>query len=487
MDLSSIISLFSSDCKKKMKIFQSFFEKQEERAVRFLFVFFCNFPYESSNICDIMSQIQKKVTREGPAVKTKHRVLALGLAVLMALSAAGCVYAGVEDLYSLPRMSEEYLQLEALIAQRIDEGGEYAAPVGGNNRQSVQLQDLDGDGVAEAIAFLADENHMPTVCIYRRSGDGDYYLYVVIDGEGSAVSSVEYADITGDGAREIILCWQIGGDIHLLSACTMKGEEPVEILSADCSKILVEDLDGDGVEEILNLRLDYSGTSTLLCYEFGPDNTIQSSESPLSAGITEVKRARMGLLSDGSPALFVESLTWAESLVTDVFRLAGGQLQNITMAASGASNTARTNPAYAADINGDRAMEIPESAGDILNWYSLDSAGRKTLALTTYHDYESDWYLILPETYWTGLTVTRRTEAAGETAVTFGVDGEDVLRIYTLTGENRRDRAEAEGRFLLRSGETTVYAAELLRDDLTQEDVLNNFNLIYSEWQTGDL
>ena len=420
-------------------------------------------------------------------MKTKYRVLTLVMAVFMALCATGCMAAGVEGLYSLPRMSEEYLQLESLIARHIDAGGEYAAPVGGDSRQSVQLQDLDGDGEEEAIAFLADENHMPMVCVYRRDSAGDYYLYVVIEGEGSAVSSVEYADLNGDGAREIILCWQISGDIFLLSACSMTGEEPVEILSADCSKILVEDLDGDGVEEILNLRLDYGGTSTLVCYEIDPENKVESSEGTLSAGITEVKRARLGSLSDGTTALFVESITWAESLVTDVFRLSGGRLENITMASSGASNTARTYPAFAADINGDRAMEIPESAGDVLNWYSMDAAGRKTLALTTYHDYDSGWYLTLPDELLKGLAISRKTEAPGETAVTFTVDGEAVLRIYALTGENRRDRAEAEGRFLLRSSETTVFAAELLGEDLTAEDVRNNFNLIYSEWQTGDL
>ena len=35
------------------------------------------------------------------------------------------------------------------IAQQIEAGGEYAAPVGGDNRQSVQLQDLNGDGVMD--------------------------------------------------------------------------------------------------------------------------------------------------------------------------------------------------------------------------------------------------------------------------------------------------------------------------------------------------
>lgn len=421
------------------------------------------------------------------AIKTEYRVLALVMAVFMALSCTGCMMMGVDGMYSLPRMSEKYLQLEALIGQRIAEGSEYAAPIGGSSRQSVQLQDLDGDGVAEAIAFLADESHMPTVCIYRQSMEGEFYLYVIINGEGSAVSRVEYTDINGDGITELVLCWQISGDIHLLSVYSLGGKEPVEILSADCTEILVEDLDGDGVEEILDLRLNYNDISTLILYEVSEENTVSSSEAALSAGISRVERARMGNLSDGTPALFIESRRGEENLITDVFAVDGGRLENITMASSGISNTLRSFPAYAADINGDRAMELPESAGDILNWYALDAAGRKTLSLTTYHDYESGWYLTLPEEMLSGLNVSRRTEPAGETAVTFSLGGESVLAIYTLTGENRLDRAETEGRFVLRTDETTVYAAELLGLDMTEDDIVRNFNLIYSEWQTGDL
>ena len=418
--------------------------------------------------------------------KIKQRRAALLLALLMIFAMSGCMATDVEELYSLPRQSEEYVQLQELIAQRIDEGGEFAAPLSGSYRQSVQLQDLDGDGLAEAIVFLADGDHTPTVCLYRQDGEGNYGLYVIIRGEGSAVNSVEYADLNGDGVTEFIISWQISGDIHLLSIYDLSREEPVEIFSADSTAFLAGDLDGDGLEELLDLRIDYVGGSSLVMYKVNGENTVTASRANLSAGITEVRRARIGYLADETPALFVESLWGENSLITDVFVVASG-LENITMASSGASNTVRGSQAYAGDINADRAMEIPESAGDVLNWYGLDAAGRRTLAMTTYHDYEDGWYLILPEELVPNLTAQEQSGEAQEKTVAFsGRDGE-LFAIYTLTGENRMDRATAGARFLLRQEETTVYAAELFTEELTAEELRENFNLIYSEWQTGDL
>lgn len=415
-----------------------------------------------------------------------RRMLAFLLAVFMAFAASGCMATEVEELYSLPRQSEEYLQLQELIAQRIDQGGEYAAPLSGDYRQSVQLQDLDGDSRAEAIAFLADASHTPTICIYRQDGEGQYYLYIIIQGEGSAVSSVEYADLNGDGITEFIVAWQIGGDIRLLSAYDLSGEEPAELFSADCSGFLVCDLDADGTEEILDLRIEYGGVSTLVRYSVDENNVVTASRANLSSGITEVRRARESHLADGTKALFVESAYGEDSLITDVF-VVGNGLVNIAMASSGVANTVREMPAYAVDINADRVMEIPESSGDALNWYALDAAGRKTLAMTTYHNYEDGWYLVLSDQLVSGLSVEETSGVAGEKAAVFMGRTGELLVIYTLTGENRLDRASAAGRFILRQEETTVYAAELLTDAVTAEDVINSFNLIYSEWQTGDL
>ena len=420
-----------------------------------------------------------------------RRIIAVLAALVMAAALSGCSASGADGLYALPKLSDEYIQLEELIDQQIESGGEYAAPIGGSNRQSVQLQDLDGDGETEAIAFLADRNRTPTVCIYRRDGAGDFYLYVIIRGEGSAVSSVEYADLTGDGANELIIAWQIAGDLQLLSVYTLREEsirqEKTELLSADCSDFIVCDLDGDGCVELLDLSLDYAGTSTIVRYIFDDAGAVSDYEARLSAGITEVLRIRTGYLADGIAALFVESSWGGDSLITDVFT-AGGGLTNITLTAAGRSDTVRADDAWTQDIDGDRAMEIPESIGTVTEWYGIDSRNDRALVMTTYHCYDDGWYLVLTGPLVDGELVDFVSDAVpGEKAVTFSVNGRRVLAIYTLTGENRLDRAEADGRFILKENETTVYAAEILADDgLTSEDIINSFNLIYPEWQTGE-
>ena len=423
-----------------------------------------------------------------------RRFLTLLLSVFTAAACAGCA-TSVEELYSLPQMSEEYVQLQELISQRIGEGSAYAAPTGGRNRQSIQLRDLDGDGAAEALAFLVDETHTPTVCIYRLDEGGDYYPYVIITGYGSAVASVDYADLNGDGAAELIIAWQGGGDIRLLTVHSLGGndrQDQQELLSVDCTDFLVCDLDGNGVDDLLDIRLAGESSSVAM-YTLTGEGPAASVTAPLSGRITGVRRAASGLLSDGTPALFVESELGQEGLVTDVFTAPGGELFNITMTPLRRSNTLRPDGIFSADMDGDQSPDVPVGdGGDRLTWYSLDPSGAMTPTLSTYYNAEDGWYLVLTGPL-TGDVLMERHYIDGGSSVMFTVmsDGTtpqgNVLVIYTLTGSDRQEQAEAEGRFVLLQEERAVYAAQLLTDSLTQQDIMDNFHLIYAEWQSGDL
>ena len=96
------------------------------------------------------------------------------------------------------------------------------------------------------------------------------------------------------------------------------------------------------------------------------------------------------------------------------------------------------------------------------------------------------------------MTSRRADSVTGERSVIFSVADEkgnvlyDYLVIYTLSGDNREERAALAGRFELHTEGGTVYAAQLLASSpgygaqLTEQDVQDSFHIIYSDWETGE-
>ena len=61
----------------------------------------------------------------------------------------------MEELFTLPRMAEEYTGLTKELDDLIAQGYEYASPTGGRNIQSVQMVDLE-DGLDAVSDDLND-------------------------------------------------------------------------------------------------------------------------------------------------------------------------------------------------------------------------------------------------------------------------------------------------------------------------------------------
>ena len=76
----------------------------------------------------------------------KKKILLLTMLMLTALLFTGCAMRTVEDMYALPKRSEEYNQFQSVVDSAMV-GLTYSAPISGENQQTVQMADLDGDGV----------------------------------------------------------------------------------------------------------------------------------------------------------------------------------------------------------------------------------------------------------------------------------------------------------------------------------------------------
>ena len=434
----------------------------------------------------------------------------LVMALVIALTMSGCLNERMDELFTLPRPSQEHLKLQDAIEEVIDTGVVYSAPAGGNNRQSVQLWDFNGDGVSEAVAFFSGAGDKPLKLYVFSKDENDVYAPAfILEGEGTGFASVDYSDLDGDGWLELIVSRRISSELRMLRVYSVRDYQPTPLAAADYSEYAVADLTGSGKSQLYIIRYDPAEmTGSVEMMTFTENGDFSSVTAPLSAGVESILRIRRGTLTQGRAALFVDGGFQSGGIITDIFTAADGSLRNITRAGeSGASlATVRDQSIYTRDIDSDGVTEVPvtrelQGAGEtvfrLVDWMSFDADGLPHLKMTTYHNRTDGWYFILPEAWAETVTIRRDDHVSGERAVIFSVPAHeggppvDVLVIYSITGENREDRSARDGRTTLRAEDEVIYACKILAgavklsDELEMSYVRNSFKLIYSEWSTG--
>ena len=99
----------------------------------------------------------------------KKRILLLAL--LTALLLSGCAMRTVEEMYTPPKRSEEYKELQAAIDMAMY-GLTFSSPQSGENQQTVQMADLSGDGTLEYIVFARDPaNKSIRILVFDQTGE----------------------------------------------------------------------------------------------------------------------------------------------------------------------------------------------------------------------------------------------------------------------------------------------------------------------------
>jgi len=449
--------------------------------------------------------------------KSRYFIAVICLAALL-MTLSGCFSMTADELYSLPQASKVYLNLQKEISKVLAGGAEYSPPTAGSNRQTVQHKDLDGDGNNEAIAFFRTTEDKPLKIHILKLVDGAYQTVDVIEGLGTAIESIRYADMDGDGFSELIVGWQMSAAVLQMSIYSIKNYQHYQMKSADYTEITLNDMNGDGKTDVIALRLpssEFPGEAEL--FTLTADGEINSYKAQLSKGIESISRIFRGALSDSTPAIFVEG-GYSGSVITDILTWRYSDFINVSVSSSSgvSESTLRSYQIYSTDNDKDGILEVPLprlliSASDtpyyVIDWFTFDKYGHADEVFTTYHNNSDGWYLFLPDDWKNNITVRRDDTVSGERTLIFSyitddyIAGADTdtnnekpfLKIYTLSGDNRDDRAKLPGRFELLSQQQgdTIYAAEILAPiaDITVNATIlrESFRPLYPEWSTGVL
>jgi len=448
-------------------------------------------------------------------VNLKRILLALMTALLPVVLSGCMMSASVEDLYTLPQLPEEYQGLSVQIEGILASGAEYTSPTAGTNLQSVQLEDLDGDGTEEALAFFRNNSaeRPMKICIFRAVED-TYEQAAVIEGSGTSIHSIQYVDLDRMGVKEILVTWRVSAEVQALAVYMLEGMEPVLTMSTAYARYEVVDLDDDDVQELVVLRGDETeaGGSIADYYDWEGSSLVLRSSARLSMSVAELQWMQTGTLDTGETAVFVTGrATGVEETsraVTDILIYRQPDLTNIALNGStGVSSLiARFLNLQPTDINGDGVTEIPMPAelvaeGDEaywkIYWYSYDSVGFAMRKNITYHNLAESWYLNIPEDWDGRFTVRQTSISPTERTTTFysvsgRIIGEELLTIYTLTGSNRDVQAAMNDRVLLRRQPSATYAVQYAeaydqwRYGIDRETLEDGFHPILTTWSTEE-
>ena len=162
----------------------------------------------------------------------KIGILAVTLVVILLLT--GCSFRTVNELYSLPKRSEDYTNLQSVMRSAMN-GWEYAAPQSGEYQQTLQTADLDGDGYNEYLLFAKSNAAEKPLRIFIFSGNGEeYWLQDTIECIGSSFDQVAYVKMQDGKGLQLIVGHQVSDQVlKSLSVYQMVNGEVERILAAN--------------------------------------------------------------------------------------------------------------------------------------------------------------------------------------------------------------------------------------------------------------
>ena len=426
----------------------------------------------------------------------RKRILVILLAALLLLS--GCSMRTADQMYQLPKRSQQDSNLQAQIdAAMKDES--YCAPLTGENRQTVQTADLNGDGTKEYLVFAKGTSERPLrIHVFAQEGES-IFLWDTIESNGTAFEQIEYVNMDGEPGLELVVGCQLSDQlIRSVSVYRFPQGKAERLLNTNYSKFLTIDLDGDSVKEIFVLRPGQTETDNGVAELYGMENGsfLRSNEVNMSASPDKLKRILAGKLNDGHIAVYAASAVDDSSLVTDVFVMLQDALANVSIP----GKTLRNYYVYAEDIDSDRVVELPslipmltfgeshsQERHDLIRWYALQSDGSEVDKRYTYHNFVDGWYIELQPEWASRLTVISQGSYHEFYLWNSSLDAvQKIMTVMVLTGQDREEESRQEGRFLLQKTDSAVYAAILESDSesfgITQESVIESFHLIQQDW-----
>ncbi|WP_025692904.1 hypothetical protein [Paenibacillus zanthoxyli] len=343
------------------------------------------------------------------------RRIGAGILALSLLSGCSFISDPVSRMKS-PRLSEDKATLMAAISTL-----KLIRP-NNDDDSSIRTEDLNGDGVPETLVFY--ETPGETVEIHGlilEKQSGSWVKKLTFDGAGTVLESVEIRDLTGDGIPEII-CGYSRGEEGLqkgLVVYSYSGASLEEMLTLPYTKYVIDDLNGDGIDDITVVSLKRNESSTLTTYQYNGGFKELDRLENLDPYINNYYNVAVGKVAKGKEGIVLDAAVNSHSAYSYMVVMENDRFRVVL---SGDDSTFKDRRISSGDIDGDGIIEIglmerpsgwENFEADAVPWfysyYKWDGKEGLVFALQQYRDPSDRFTLNFPPAWHGKVTVDTKS------------------------------------------------------------------------------
>lgn len=390
----------------------------------------------------------------------KTRLIAFAAALCLLLSGCSPITLSVEELMRPPQLSESQSQVHDALIRALGTTVSNVSlryPTSGDNRSAFTFFDLDGDGQEEAMVFYALNESPEEVYInLMEHNESGWYSVFDTPGAGCNVRSLEFASVTRDDERDIIIGWEgAENSADRLSVLRYANNRLTELYQNSYTQYTCKDTNDDGLLELLTVTAPTSGGkpyASLIGYRMfalkeissQPLNVNMNSFSSLMAGW--VTHSEQGLVVDG----YVGTEFTSELLLIkdEAFELPFGEENDFYK-----DVVRKQGVVYSRDVNGDGVIELPlqrEAPGGTELYFTRYCQLNENLELqvkrTCFAEDSLGYIFYLPEEWVDNVTVSesKTGEIIFETYYSEDQIGPELLSIRVYSEKDYQDKFDTQ-------------------------------------------
>ncbi len=318
-----------------------------------------------------------------------QRLLAAVLMTALLLSGCTSLSLSGADILAPPKAAGSRAEIQTMIEK--DAKGAYSLiyPVSGNYRSGIILQDINSDGVEEAVALYTASDQTPRMLVSLKTDDS-YTKYSSTRLRSANISTLCFADVNADGIQEIVIGYEIGSPLSAAEAYMMSDSIDSVPIAGGFTDYVVGDFDGNSAADILVLTPHAGETAAkaqLMVYT--DDGFAEKSACDIDSDVRSYAGLRFDRISDELYGAVADGRLESGDYTTQLlyYDSAAHMLVNPLFLNSSYGESVRSCSVTSADINGDGIIDVPLCS---LSGHTKDEEPETVCHLVRWSDYDPE-------------------------------------------------------------------------------------------------